>query len=317
MRIQTYGTRGSSPIARPQSLRYGGNTTCIRVKSSCLPADTALLVDAGTGIVPASMDLLREGIRHVLLLMTHYHHDHTQGFPLAPHTFAPGVQIEVFGPREHGVGPEQTFATLMQAPFFPVDFAHVRGRVTCHDLDGIGSQALVIHPDQGARLVPTGMAEAPGAPRTPSSEGSAPAASLIVRMHRTAHPEHTVSYRFEEGPTGKVAVLLTDHEHTDILPESLRAHLARADLLIQDAQYTQEQYLASRVGFGHGTGAYAARVMHDCQVARLALTHHDPMANDTDIDAIVEEARAWLRDHGAPELAGSVFGAADYQEVSV
>ncbi len=320
MWITTYGTRGSSPMARREILRYGGNTTCLRIRSTCLPPDTALLVDAGTGIVPASLDLLKEGVRHVILLMTHYHHDHTQGFPLARHTYAESVAIDVFGPRLDGVGPRQVFQTLMSAPFFPVDYARVAPHITCHDLDAVGTEALLIHPREGARRVPVEALEGPagqGGLREECLPGVALGDCLVVRMHKTAHPEDTVTYRFEERPTGKVAILLTDHENTTPLPSDLRRHLSGADLLIQDAQYTRQQYQASTAGFGHGTGEYSARVMKECGVARLGQTHHDPMADDADVDAIVEEARAWLADNGAAPLGDSVFACGDYQEIEV
>jgi ribonuclease BN (tRNA processing enzyme) len=303
MRITAYGTRGGTPIARPGIRYYGGNTTCLRVHSTCLPAGTALLIDAGTGIVPASFDLLAEGIRRIVLLMTHYHHDHTLGFPLAPHTFEKAVPIDIYGPHEHGIGPRKVFQALMSAPFFPVDYALVAGHITCHDLDAVGTDALVIHPQDGVRRAESGQ--------------DAPQECLVVRTHRAVHPGCTVSYRFEERPTGKVAVLLTDHENTEALLPDLRRHVSDADLLIQDAQYTRAQYRARTAGFGHGTGDHAARVMKECNVGRLGLTHHDPMADDPDVEAIVGEARTWLADNGAADRGDAVFACADYQVIEV
>lgn len=312
MRITVYGTRGGTPIARPGIRHYGGNTTCPRVHSTCLPVGTALLVDAGTGIVPASFDLLAEGIRRIVLLMTHYHHDHTLGFPLAPHTFDQAVPIDVHGPREHGIGPRQVFQALMSAPFFPVDYAVVAGHITCHDLDAVGTDALVIHPRDGVRRADPGELE-----RRAGAGPDALQECLVVRTHRTVHSGCTVSYRFEERPTGKVAVLLTDHEDAEALPPDLRRHVSDADLLIQDAQYTRAQYRARTAGFGHGTGDHAARLLKECDVGRLGLTHHDPMANDPDVDAIVGEARTWLADNGAAARGGAVFACADYQVIEV
>jgi ribonuclease BN (tRNA processing enzyme) len=279
----------------------------------------ALVVDAGTGFVPASADLLKEGVRRISLLMTHYHHDHTQGFPLAPHTFIKPVVLDVFGPREYGIGPREMLETIMRAPFFPVEFARVASHFSFHEMANIGSHVLAIHPETGAALLRLEEYErvmhsgpTPGlASRKELDE------SLIVRMHKTVHPEYTVSYRFEERPTGKVMVVLTDHENTDSLPRELSEHIAGADLLVQDAQYTRRQYDTSTAGFGHGTGDYTARVMKEARVARLGQTHHDPMSNDVDVDAIVNEAREWLVANGVPEKAENVFACADYQEIEV
>lgn len=319
MRLTLYGTRGSSPISRLGAMGYGGNTTCIRVHSQCLPEATGLLVDAGTGMVPASGDMLKEQIQRLLLLMTHYHHDHTQGFPLAPHTYVKSVPVEVFGPREHEVGPREMLETIMSGPFFPVDFARVGSHVQCHDLVNIGSQVLAIHPAGGHGLLRLdefetqaagGRLDLPGGP-VPLDE------CLVVRMHKTSHPEYTVTYRFEERPTGRVAVILTDHENTQSLPSDLRRHLEGVHLLIQDAQYLRRQYDAATAGFGHGTGDYSAFILKEMGVGRLGQTHHDPQADDPVVDAVVEEARDWLRANGSPELCSRVFACADYQEIEV
>ena len=319
MRLTLYGTRGSSPISRLGAMGYGGNTTCIRVRSACLPEGNALLVDAGTGMVPASSAMMKEGIERLLLLMTHYHHDHTQGFPLAPHTYSKTVPIEVFGPREHGVGPREMLATIMSGPFFPVDFAKVGGHVQCHDLNNIGSQVLVVHPVGRHRLLRVdefevqaakGILELPG--------GAVPLnACLLIWMHKTSHPEYTVTYRFEERPTGRVAVILTDHENTQNLPTELRRHLTGVNLLIQDAQYLRSQYDSGTAGFGHGTGDYSAFVLKEMDVGRLGQTHHDPQADDPVVEQVVEEARAWLRAHDAAHLCDRIFACADYQEIEV
>jgi hypothetical protein len=48
---------------------------------------------------------------------------------------------------------------------------------------------------------------------------------LVVFMHKSHHPEHTVSYRIEERPTGKTFIFMTDHENEDGLSKSLRNYL--------------------------------------------------------------------------------------------
>ncbi|GBE16765.1 hypothetical protein BMS3Abin15_00588 [bacterium BMS3Abin15] len=78
MKVKLYGTRGSVPVANSKSVQFGGNTTCVRVMSDCIPESMALIIDAGTGFVPLSNDILQEGgIEETLILFTHYHHDHT------------------------------------------------------------------------------------------------------------------------------------------------------------------------------------------------------------------------------------------------
>jgi phosphoribosyl 1,2-cyclic phosphodiesterase len=154
MKVRFYGTRGSVPVSRPDVVKTGGNTTCLRVFSDSLPKGSALVIDAGSGYVECSKDLLKEEVMSVSLLFTHWHHDHTMGLPLAPHTFIPTARIKIWGPKEHGVGPVQVFTTLMQAPFFPVEFAKLRHRFKLHDLEHVGNEVLVIHPAGGYKLLP-------------------------------------------------------------------------------------------------------------------------------------------------------------------
>lgn len=95
MKIKFFGTRGSIPISGKKSARHGGNTTCVEVDSACLPKGTALIIDAGSGFVPASAELLKEGVKEVVTLLTHYHHDHTGGLLLSPLTFIKSIKMKV------------------------------------------------------------------------------------------------------------------------------------------------------------------------------------------------------------------------------
>lgn len=319
MKVKTYGTRGSVPIARRDSVEYGGNTTSLRIFSQCLPAGTALAVDAGSGYVPFSNDLLKEGVMNAWLLFTHWHHDHTQGLPLASHTFIPLAKMTVWGPKEHNFGPNEVFSDIMKAPFFPVEYAKVRHRFTCKSLENIGTQVLAIHPEGGHCLMlchvyEQALAEGKqisfGTKRFPIEE------CLIVKMLKTVHPEYTVSYRFEEKPTGKVFVFLTDHENTDGLPKDLLRHLAGANLLIQDCQYPRDRYDKQTAGFGHGTPDYCVKTAVVAKIPRLGLTHHDPGASDDDIAMRVKEAEDYFVEHDEfPSV--DIFACADYGEHEV
>ena len=106
MKVVFYGTRGSIPVASADKVECGGNTTCLRIDSSCLPENQWLVVDGGSGIVPLGVDALKAGVKEVCLLFTHYHHDHTQGLFLCPLLFNKSVRLRCFGPVELGVNPQ-------------------------------------------------------------------------------------------------------------------------------------------------------------------------------------------------------------------
>jgi len=318
MKVSFYGTRGSCPVAHPSKGRYGGNTTCLRVDSMCVPAGEWLIIDAGTGIVPLSSDFLQQGGREITLLQTHYHHDHTQGFALSALPYLKEVPITLYGPHDQGVGPREVYHTLMQPPYFPIALAEVGSHIRGVNIPQPSGSVLVIHPEGGRTILSLDAFESltkEGA-QLPFEQGRYCdlAECLVIRMQRSNHPERTISYRFEEHPSGKVFVFVTDHENQDGLPTRFAAHLWEADLLVMDSQFTRELYEQRTAGWGHGTPDHCARVAHAVGAKALGLTHHDPASSDALVDEIVATARTLLASQRRPI---PVFGCRDYLTVDV
>src|SRR5665213_1630553 len=63
-----------------------------------------------------------------------------------------------------------------------------------------------------------------------------------------------------------------------------------ADLLIHDAQYTDEEFVTMS-DWGHSTVAYAVHVAAEAGAHRLSLFHHDPSHTDKEIDRMLSRAR--------------------------
>jgi len=322
MEVTTYGTGGSVPIARGDRIDFGGNTSCVHVKSDCLPNSHELIIDAGSGAVPLGVDLLKKHSEakkqlHLHFLLTHYHPDHTQGLPLMKTTHHPQWHKHLYGPQECKVGPNEMMAHMMQCPFFPVDFAIVKSRFTSHNLPIPSIKVIAFHPEGGVQIMSIdafNRIEEHGKQVPFGKKGKfAVNECLIVKMYRGNHPEDTISYRLEERPTGKVFVFLTDHENLVGLPLALRQHITGANLLIADAQYTAEMYQKFTAGYGHGTGPYCAQLASQCGVKRLGLTHHDPLSDDKTILRIVAEAEN--SEHGKD--IENIFACADYHSITV
>jgi ribonuclease BN (tRNA processing enzyme) len=319
MKVTTYGTRGST-AGQPRGSFNGMHTTSLRIHSDRIPADWALVVDTGTGFVDLSKDLLKEGKKKVCIVFTHYHHDHTIGLCLAPHTFM-AEELLVYGPKEHKVGPREVLAGLMTAPVFPVEFAKLQHRFTFKPLEKIGTQVLVIHPEAGFHLLPIhvynrGLSN--GRTFDARTGGKIKIDEcLTVFMYKTDHPEYTVSFGFVEGPTKRKLVFLTDHEAMSAHPFELLNHVKGAHVLIQDAQYSTIQYENGKAGFGHGTPEYCANLAIAAEVERLYLTHHDPDATDEDIGARVNEAVQYANERGKAAFAEQIAAASDYKTYDV
>ncbi len=319
MFVTLYGTRGSVPVSHLEASEFGGNTTCLRVYSEALPQGVALVLDAGSGYVPMSHEMLDEEIEEIRLLFTHWHHDHTQGFCLAPHTFNPAVKLNIWGPIDGEIGPTEVFKNLMRPPYFPVPFEQIEKRFTGHGIQFPVDYALVIHPSYPMLKIPLAqLEEAEKSGQLIWKENSLNFSEcLVIRMILTHHPQKTICYRFDEQATGKSFVFLTDHENTETLDEELIKQIENADLLIQDCQYSRAVYDQRTKGFGHGTPDYCAQIATTGHVKKMGFTHHDPTASDSDIRDRLEEMRQSLRQLHQTELAESAFACGDYMKLKI
>ncbi len=318
MNLKLYGTRGTIGVGGNQVAKYGGMTTCLRVHSDCLPPGMWLVVDAGNGVIPLARDGIAAGVKEVKFLFSHYHHDHTIGLPICGWTFMKDIAMSLTGPIDKGIGPKQILQGLMAPPNFPIAYAQVASHIEFKGIENPIGMVIAIHPVGGMKLFKLDeleRAENQSTPQLPfPGKGRHNIREcLIIRMQRTNHPDYTVSYRFEERPTGKVFVFLTDHENQFETPMGLWKHLWDADLIIADCQYSERVY-PSRAGFGHGTPSHCIKIAKAAGAKRLGLTHHDPMSTDDDVDAILLEAQDYARQM---EFAGDVFACADYQEIEL
>jgi phosphoribosyl 1,2-cyclic phosphodiesterase len=275
-RIKFWGVRGSIPVPGCDTLRYGGNTTCVEFRAD----DEIIVFDAGTGIRALGTALEEEfGPRpiNLTLLITHMHWDHIQGFPFFVPSYNLKNCIRVMGYDGAGAGLRDILVGQMATPFFPVELDALPSRIEIEKLEkyefNIGK--------------------------------------IKVRAKLMNHPGVCVGYRLDTSQ-GSVA-FLPDNEPYDgfkihtLNSSSLgreetesRARGARkelvdflqgCDLLILDTQYTDEEYEA-HVGWGHGSVSATVRLALDAGVKKLVLFHHDPTHNDDEMDAMAERARA-------------------------
>jgi ribonuclease BN (tRNA processing enzyme) len=181
-------------------------------------------------------------------------------------------------------------------------------------------KVLLVHPEGGVRMMDREEFD-----RLVDRQGQIPFKGdkkfnlrdcLQIHMYRSNHPEQTISYRFVEGPTGKVFVFVTDHENQDGLPKRFQEHFRGADLLVMDCQYTETKYRTQTAGWGHATPNYVARVAVASQTERLGITHHDPPSSDDLVKEIVKNAKdETLRIQADRDI--EVFGCHDYMKLAV
>ena len=316
MYITTFGTRGSLPVAGPDKLKFGGNTTCLQVESNCIPPGTVLSVDAGSGFLPLSREALAAGMKRLVIFHTHFHHDHTLGVVIAPPVYIDSLPIDIVGPVDKKKGPRDVYQTLMSPPLHPVPFKKVARHLKFHSITNPAQAVILFHPRGGMHVLDRKKFE-----RAEKKSGQVELQKgknflidecMVVTMHYTAHPERTLAYRFEERPTKKSFVFLTDEEVRKALPASFKKFLADADLIIQDAQFGESMYKSMAAGWGHGTPEYAMMLAHTGKIKRVGLTHHDPTASDSDVDNLLAEAKASRR-----EFPSEVFACYDHLRIEV
>ena len=248
MRLTVWGCRGTLASPGPETVRYGGQTSCIAVH---LDDGTLVILDAGTGIRPFGMSLRGTHPRRVDVLITHLHTDHIEGLRFFPPFWDPSVEFRVWGPPAPLRSLEERVAPFFAPPFFPVHLRNVPSRPEFRD--------------------------------TPP--GSWEIGSALVSAELIKHPGPAVGYRIEDA--GRVLAYLPDHEPAlgadlaAIQPEWISGlGLARgADLLVHDSQYTEAEY-GECVGWGHSTPAHALTFAERSGAQRLALFHHDPLHSD-------------------------------------
>lgn len=315
LEVTLYGTRGTVAVGGKDVEKFGGMTTCLRIDSPCIPSDTWLVIDAGTGFIPLAKDGLAAGVKKVDIAFTHYHHDHNGGLPIAAWIHMKQIPMRLWGPI---ISPAEIVKSLMTRPLFPVSYPQIASHLKCKAITNPPGMVFAVHPESGMKLFRLDefeRAEKSTVAQLSFGQGVRHNVSecMVIRMQQTNHPDYTISYRFEERPTGKVFVFATDHENQCETPATLQAHFKDADLLIADCQYSDSMY-ESRAGYGHGTPAHCVKLAQRAGAKRLGLTHHDPWSTDENVVAMEREAMSQAEVQG---YSGEVFACADYLKILV
>lgn len=254
--VTFWGVRGSVACPGPETLFYGGNTSCVEVRAGA----TRLVLDAGTGLRGLGQRLMREGDVDVSLLLSHFHWDHIQGMPFFAPLFRPGTRIKIVT-GIHGMTVHDALRRQMSAPTFPVDLREVPA-------------ALQYHLTTDGEAFDIGEAH--------------------IQVARLNHPDAVYAYRINHA--GKSIVYATDTEHYACVDPRLVKLAQGADLLIYDSQYLPEEYAGktgfSRVGWGHSTYEAGIMLAREAGVKGLVLFHHDPGRTDDGVRQLEARAQA-------------------------
>ena len=257
MRLTLFGTRGSIAAPGPETTRYGGNTAAVEIYGD---DGTLLILDAGTGIRRLARQI-RPATARVDILLSHLHMDHIQGLGFFDPLYNPRIDVHIWGPASSQLGLEGRLSRYLSPPLFPVRLRELPS-VVCHEV-----------------------------PRPSFDIGPFHVTTSLV-----CHPGPTVGYRIEAD--GGTVAYLCDHEPALGLAAgrwpacdwiSGYDLASNADLLIHDAQFTDEEYQRC-VGWGHSTYQHAFEFASRVGAKQMVPFHHDPSHDDEMLDHLLEDA---------------------------
>ena len=260
--IDFWGVRGSVPSPGPETIRYGGNTSCISITVE----NKILILDAGTGIRNLGSSMIGQTDLKIFIIITHTHWDHIQGFPFFTPIYQPNRLVYMF-------------PTL-----------HKKNLVLSSLIDQMDGAHFPLTPDQ----VPSNFNFITEDPLEFLAKNG-----FHMELVPMNHPGGAFGYKIKFDDT--VICYFTDNEIDPPYPKSIELNeltkqCKNADVLIHDAQYTEDD-MPFKHGWGHSLISQVTDLGKTANVKNLVYFHHDPDRTDDELDAQLEKASKTLQEN--------------------
>jgi phosphoribosyl 1,2-cyclic phosphodiesterase len=281
--LRFWGVRGSIPTPGAATVYYGGNTSCVEVRSE----GRIIILDGGTGLRLLGRALLAEFGEKPLdltLLLTHTHWDHIQGLPFFPPMYKPRNRLRILGYEGARHGLDSVLTGQMENPFFPIGLSEVPANVQIEELKELSFQI-------GPIRVEARVANHPG----------------ICVGYRLFTPAGSIAF-FPDNEPHRFPPRRVAQESNNHPDQKLIDFLRGVDVLVMDAQYDRAEY-ENHTGWGHGCVDDVVALAAAASAKRLFLFHHDPEHDDARIEQMVEHARGLVNGwQAAPRIEAAREG---------
>jgi phosphoribosyl 1,2-cyclic phosphodiesterase len=278
MIIKIWGSRGSIPVSGKDYLKYGGDTTCVDIRTK---SGDIIIIDAGTGIRRLGNRLVDEKCFDLNFIFTHAHWDHLMGFPFFKPLYFKRSTIRMHPCPFHGKFVETILSRIMAPPNFPIKYSDITAQL-------VYTQACPTEFEIGSvKVVPIAL----------------------------SHPNGGSGYKFIED--NKTFVFLTDNELGHIHPggvpfEDYLNFCSKADLLIHDAEFTPDEY-HTHIDWGHSAYTDALDLAQQARVKKLGLFHINRERTDKEMDKIVKDCRNRIAAKGSNLACVGVAGNMEFK----
>jgi phosphoribosyl 1,2-cyclic phosphodiesterase len=270
VKVRFWGVRGSIPAPGPETNRYGGNTSCVEVRTG---NGDLVIIDMGTGMMPLGNSLLGtafgKGQGRAAILLSHAHWDHIQGLGFFAPVFIPGNEFTLYGYAKSSSMLEGILEGQMNPNFSPL-----------YTLKNLGAAFDVRAVVPGARFDVSGLSVW-GRPNPHGSTTS-------------------LAFRLEED--GRSFVYASDAGYPDSGPTDEMLELYRdANVLLHDTTYTPA-HQQTRRNRGFSSYVEAVDVAVRAGAEHLVMFHYDQDYADTEVDTLRERCRAELDARGGQRI---------------
>jgi len=269
--VRFWGVRGSIPCPGPDTVKYGGNTTCLEIRAD----ERLIIVDFGTGVRSLGRylianDLKKRGKIEADVFVTHTHWDHILGFPVFAPAFIPGTVLRITGPISfESDSLEKIIENQLSYHYWPVRAGELAAKIEFNQISettlDLGGGLTVTSKFLNHTILCLGYRF--------DYQGKSITAVFDHEPFRNlfSHDPAKEGFDEKEAEEGELAAQAENEKIINFMKDS--------DIVIHDAQYSEAEY-SLHLGWGHASYIHAVSSSISAGVKKLVFFHHDPEHTD-------------------------------------